>query len=57
MSLRAYHVPQEERERVIRFVEGLDIRAISERVMQELFRTLAMHYAFSLAGLTDAGKE
>ena len=57
MSLRAYNVPREEMERVIRFVEGLDIRAISERVMQELFRTLAMHYAFSLAGLTDAGKE
>ena len=52
MTLRAYHVPQEELEQVIRFVEGLDIRAISERVMQELFKALAMRFEFSLAGIT-----
>ena len=33
MSLRAYNVPKEEVEQVIRFVEGLDIRAIAEQVM------------------------
>ena len=48
MSLRAYHVPADEIERVIGFVAGLDIRAISEKVMQELFQALAMHYEFSL---------
>ena len=48
MSLRAYNVPEEEIGRVIRFVEGLDIRAISEQVMQKLFKALAMHYEFSL---------
>ena len=53
MTLRAYHVPEDEREQVIRFVEGLDIRAISEQVMQELFKALAMHYEFSLAGIHE----
>ena len=52
MSLRAYNVPKEEREQAIRFVEGLDIRTISERVIQELFKALAMHFEFSLAGIT-----
>ena len=51
MSLRAYHVPEDELERAIRFVESLDIRAIAERVMHALFRALAMHYEFSLQGI------
>ena len=46
MSLRAYNVPKEEVEQVIRFVEGLDIRAIAEQVMQKLFKALAMRYEF-----------
>ena len=50
MALRAYNVPENERERAIRFVEGLDVRAISEQVMQMLFSTLAMHFRFSLQG-------
>ena len=52
MSLRAYNVPKEETEQAIRFVEGLDIRTISEQVMQALFRALAMRFEFSLAGIT-----
>ena len=52
MSLRAYNVPKEETEQAIRFVEGLDIRTISEQVMQTLFRALAMRFEFSLAGIT-----
>lgn len=51
MSLRAYSVPKEEVEQVIRFVEGLDIRAIAEQVMQKLFKALAMRYEFSLTGI------
>ena len=39
MSLRAYNVPEEEIGRVIRFVEGLDIRTISEQVMQAVQST------------------
>ena len=52
MSLRAYNVPKEETEQAIRFVEGLDIRTISEQVMQALFHALAMRFEFSLAGIT-----
>ena len=51
MSLRAYNVPKEEVEQVIRFVERLDIRAIAEQVMQKLFKALAMRYEFSLTGI------
>ena len=51
MSLRAYNVPKEEVEQVIRFVEGLDIRSIAEQVMQKLFKALAMRYEFSLTGI------
>ena len=51
MSLRAYNVPKEEVEQVIRFVEGLDIRAIAEQGMQKLFKALAMRYEFSLTGI------
>ena len=51
MSLQAYSVPKEEVEQVIRFVEGLDIRAIAEQVMQKLFKALAMRYEFSLTGI------
>ena len=57
MSLRAYNVPKEEMEQTIRFVEGLDIRAISERVMQELFKALAMRFEFSLTGITLPAQE
>ena len=53
MSLRAYRVPEDETEQLLRFIEGLDIRAVAERVMQELFRALAMRYDFSLAGIVD----
>ena len=48
MSLRAYNVPKNDIEQAIAFVEGLDIRTISERVMQKLFKTLAMRFEFSL---------
>ena len=48
MTLRTYNFPADEREQTIRFVEGLDIRAISERVMQKLFEALAVRYDFSL---------
>ena len=53
MSLRVYHVPEEETERAIALVEGLDIRAIAERVMHKLFEALAMHFDFSLKGITE----
>ena len=57
MSLRTYNVPKEEMEQAIRFVEGLDIRNISERVMQKLFKALAMRFEFSLTELTLSAQE
>ena len=47
-AMRVYRVPEDELEQAVRFVERLDIRSISERVMHTLFQTLAMHYDFSL---------
>lgn len=48
MSLRAYRVPEDELQAVLAFVESLDIRTISEDVMQKLFRALALRYEFTL---------
>ncbi len=44
MSLRAYHVPADELEKTLRFVEGLDIRRMAEQVMRRLFEALAMQF-------------
>ena len=54
MTLSVYRVPADEREQALRFVEGLNIRAISEQVMQQLFKALAMHYEFSLQEVEEA---
>lgn len=54
MSLRVYNVPNQEIDKAIHFVEGLDIRTISEQVMQQLFKVLAMHFEFSLQGIEKA---
>ena len=54
MSLRVYNVPNQEIDKAIHFVEGLDIRTISEQVMQQLFNVLAMHFEFSLQGIEKA---
>ena len=54
MSLRAYRVPEAEVEGAIRFIEGLNIRAIAERVMGELVRTLVRwrEKGFSVMGIS-----
>lgn len=51
MSMSAFKVPEEEQEKVVGFISGQDIRGISEQVMRELFRALAMQYEFYLNGL------
>lgn len=56
MTFRIYRVPQEELEKTLCFLERLNIRAISEQVMQELFKALAMRFEFSLSDITPAGK-
>ena len=48
MSLRAYHVPEDEIQKTVDLIGSMDIRAVSERVMHELFRALAMRFEFTL---------
>ncbi|HAG57628.1 MAG TPA: TetR/AcrR family transcriptional regulator [Ruminococcaceae bacterium] len=56
LSLRGYKVPEEELQKVLAFLAGLDIRSIAQKVMEELFRQLAMRYEFSLDGLLPPEK-
>ena len=51
LALRGYKVPEEELQKVLAFLAGLDMRGVAQRVMEELFRQLAMRYEFSLDGL------
>lgn len=48
LCLRVYKVPEPEQQQVLAFLESLDIRAIAEQVMHQLFHALAMHFSFSL---------
>ncbi len=52
-SLRIYKVPEKECEEILKFVLGLDIRAMAQGVLEELFKALAMHYEFSLSGILN----
>lgn len=56
LALRGYRVPAEEVQQVLAFLAGLDIRGIAGKVMEELFRRLAMHYEFSPDGLLPRDK-
>ena len=56
LSLRGYQVPEEEVQQVLAFLGGLDIRGIAQKVMEELFRQLAMRYDFSPDGLLPPEK-
>ena len=56
LALRGYKVPEEELQKVLAFLRGLDIRGIAQKVMEELFRQLAMRYEFSLDGLLPPEK-
>lgn len=55
LALRGYKVPEDELQKVLTFLAGLDMRGIARSVMEELFRRLAMHYEFSLDGLLPQG--
>lgn len=48
MSLRAYKVPEEEIQRVLAFLRTLDLRAVAQQVMHQLFNALAMRFEFTL---------
>ena len=56
LALRGYKVPEEEVRQVLSFLGGLDIRGIAQKVMEELFRQLAMRYEFSPDGLLPPEK-
>lgn len=51
LALRCYKVPEDEIEKVLSYIAGLDIRNLAQSVMEELFEKLAMRYEFSLDGL------
>ena len=55
LALRGYKVPVDEVRQVLAFLAGLDIRGIAQKVMEELFRQLAMRYEFSPDGLLPQG--
>ena len=48
MSLRAYKVREDEIHRVLAFMTELDIRAVAQQVMHQLFSALAMRFEFTL---------
>ena len=56
LALRGYKVPEEELQRVLAFLAELDMRGMAQSVMEEVFRQLAMRYAFSLDGLLPPEK-
>ena len=57
LSLRGFRVPEDEVQQVLRFLAGQDLRGIAQKVMEELFRQLAMRYEFSLDGLLPPEKQ
>lgn len=50
-TLRGYKVPEDEVQKVLSFVGGMDLHANAEEVLGQLFRLLSVHYDFSLDGL------
>ena len=48
-AMRVYLVPEEEQEKVIAFIQSLDIKAIATEVMYKLFAILEMKYDFKLS--------
>ncbi len=56
LALRGYRVPEDELQQVLAFLAGLDMRGMAQSVMEEVFRRLAIRYAFSLDGLLPPEK-
>lgn len=48
LSLRAYKIPEQEQEKILSYIKGLDVCAIANEVMQKLFAALEMRFDFSL---------
>ena len=48
-AMRVYRVPEAEQEKVLAFIQSLDIKAIATEVMYKLFAMLEMKYDFKLS--------
>ena len=48
LSMRAYKIPEQEQEKILSYIKGLDVCAIANEVMQKLFAALEMRFDFSL---------
>lgn len=48
-AMRVYRVPEEEQEKVLRFIAGLNMEAIATQVIQRLFAMLEMKFDFKLS--------
>ena len=57
MSLRSYRVPEQEIRQVLDFLSTMDIRAVAQQIMQQLFHALEMQYDFQLGGTPHDEKE
>lgn len=51
MTFRSYNVPKVEIDKTIAFVLSLDIRGISESIMQKLFDLLAIQFNFEFSAI------
>lgn len=57
LSLRGYRVPEEELQQVLAFLRTMDVRAVAQRIMEQLFHALEMRYDFHLGGMPAEEKE
>ena len=57
LSLRGYRVPEEELQQVLAFLRTMDVRAVAQRIMEQLFHALEMWYDFHLGGMPAEEKE
>ncbi len=48
LSMRVYKIPEQEQEKILSYIKGLDVCAIANKVMQKLFAALEMRFDFSL---------
>ena len=48
-SMRVYKVPEEEQQKVLGFIAGLDMKEIAAKVMKKLFALLEMKFDFKLS--------
>ena len=55
-ALRVYKVPEPDRQAVLDYIAGLDVRAMAADVMQRLFSLLEMTFDFKLTETEERGR-